>query len=200
MPRYMKFGLLALVMIFAAGMGYYFNLQGRIRQLMVPTPEPVQPYLTDRPVFSEGAPTRRVKLFFPSRTREGMLEPEDRDIHSSDQVMDEAKQIVAELIRGSQEGKEAVLPVETKLRGLFLCNEALAVVDLTREVSVFHPGGLIQEVSSVYAIVDSLTLNILSIQKVQILIDGVETETLAGHVDISHPIRQDLSMTPLPAR
>jgi hypothetical protein len=35
---------------------------------------------------------------------------------------------------------------------------------------------------------------------VQILIDGKESETLAGHVDISKPITQDLSMTPLPPR
>ncbi len=200
MPRHLKYGLLVLILIFAGGLGYYYNLQEKIRQLMVSAPEPVQPYLTDRPVFGEGAPTRRVKLFFPSRGQDGMLEPEDRDIHSSTQASEEAKQIVAELIRGSKEGREAVLPVQTKLRALFLCNAGLAVVDLTREVSDFHPGGLTREVSSVYAIVDSLTLNIPSIQRVQILVEGAEAETLAGHVDISHPIGQDLSMTPLPAR
>lgn len=200
MPRYLKYGLIVLLIFFVAGLAYYFNLQGRIRQLMAPQAEPVQPYLTERPVFVEGTPTRRVKLFFLSAARDGMLEPEDRDIHVSSQATDEAKQIVAELIKGSKDGKGPVLPLETKLRGVFLCNDGLILVDLTREVSDQHPGGLTQEVATVYAIVNSLTENIPAILKVQILIDGRESETLAGHVDISKPITQDLSMTPLPPR
>jgi spore germination protein GerM len=200
MPRYLKYGLIVMLIFFVTGLAYYYNLQGKIRQLMAPQAEPVQPYLMERPVFVEGTPTRRVKLFFLSADRDGMLEPEDRDIHISSQPTNEAKQIVAELIKGSQDGKGRVLPLESKLRGVFLCNDGLAVVDLTREVAEQHPGGLTQEVASIYAIVNSLTENIPAIQKVQILIDGKVSETLAGHVDISNPITQDLSMTPLPPR
>jgi spore germination protein GerM len=200
MPRHLKYGLIVLLIVFVAGLAYYFNLQEKIRQLVSSSPEPVQPYLTERPVFTEGTPTRRIKLFFPSSVRDGMLEPEDRDIHVSSQVTDEAKQIVAELIKGSKEGKGPALPLETKLRGVFLCADGLAVVDLTQDVSDRHPGGLTQEVSTVYAIVNSLTENISAIQKVQILIEGKEAETLAGHVVISKPFLQDLSMTPLPPR
>jgi germination protein M len=200
MPRYLKYGLIVMLIFFMTGLAYYYNLQGKIRQLMAPQAEPVQPYLMERPVFVEGTPTRRVKLFFLSADRDGMLEPEDRDIHISSQPTNEAKQIVAELIKGSQDGKGRVLPLESKLRGVFLCNDGLAVVDLTREVAEQHPGGLTQEVASIYAIVNSLTENIPAIQKVQILIDGKVSETLAGHVDISSPITQDLSMTPLPPR
>jgi spore germination protein GerM len=200
MPRYLKYGLIVMLIFFMTGLAYYYNLQGKIRQLMAPQAEPVQPYLMERPVFVEGTPTRRVKLFFLSADRDGMLEPEDRDIHISSQPTNEAKQIVAELIKGSQDGKGRVLPLESKLRGVFLCNDGLAVVDLTREVAEQHPGGLTQEVASIYAIVNSLTENIPAIQKVQILIDGKVSETLAGHVDISNPITQDLSMTPLPPR
>ena len=69
------------------------------------------------------------------------------------------------------------------------------MVDLTKEVSANHPGGLIQEVSSIYAIVNSLTENLPSIRRVQILVEGAEAETLAGHIDLSKPLRQDLSMT-----
>jgi hypothetical protein len=197
MPRYIKYGLMVFVVILAVGTGYYFDLQQRIRQLVHPAQETIQPYLAERPVFSPDSPTRRVKLFFPSPVQDGLLEPEERDIHASSQIVDEAKQIIAELIRGSKEGRGAALPVETKLRGLFIGAGALAVVDLTREATDHHPGGLTQEVSSVYAIVNSLTENISAIEKVQILIDGSEAETLAGHIDISQPFLQDLSMTPL---
>jgi germination protein M len=129
-----------------------------------------------------------------------MLEPELRDIHSSAQWTDEAKQIMGELIRGSNEGRPPALSVDTRLRSIFWAGEGLCVVDLTREAASSHPGGLTSEVSTVYAIVNSLTENLTAVRKVQILIEGNEVETLAGHVDISQPMVQDLSMTPLPPR
>jgi spore germination protein GerM len=200
MPRYIKYGLVVFLIILAAGVAYYFNLQQRIRQLVMPSQDAIQPYLAEQPVFLPGTPTKRIKLFFPSTARDGLLEPEDRDINVSSQIGDEAKQIIAELIRGSKEGRGVVLPMETKLRGVFICADGLALVDLTKEASTNHPGGLTQEVSSIYAIVNSLTENIAAVDKVQILIEGVEAETLAGHIDISQPFSQDLSMTPLPAK
>jgi hypothetical protein len=200
MPRHLKYGLLALLIITTLGVAYYFNLQGRIRRLVLPTREPVQPFLSGRPYFPESAPTRRVTLFFPSRVRDGMLEPELRDIHSSAQWTEEAKQIIGELIRGSSEGRPPALPMETRLRSVYWAGEGLCVVDLTREASHHHPGGLTSEVSSVYAVVNSLTENLTAVRKVQILIEGNEVDTLAGHVDIGRPLLQDLSMTPLPPR
>lgn len=195
MPRHIKLGLVFLGLVLVLGISYYYNLQKHISQLVRPPQEPPQPYLVDKPVFSETAPLKRVRIFFPSKSRDGLLEPEEREIHSSDQISAEAKQIIAELIAGSKEGHSAAIPPETKLREVFVSEEGLAVVDLTKEVSVNHPGGLTQEVSSIYAIVNSLTENLPSIQKVQILIEGAEAETLAGHIDLSRPLRQDLSMT-----
>jgi len=40
-----------------------------------------------------------------------------------------------------------------------------------------------------------LTQNVSKIDQVQILIEGAEAETLAGHVDLSRPFSEDLSMT-----
>jgi spore germination protein GerM len=196
MPRHIKLGLIFFGLVLVLGISYYYNLQKRVGRLVRPPQEPSQPYLVDKPVFSETAPLKKVRVFLPSKSKDGLLEPEEREIHSSDQVSAEAKQIIAELIAGSKEGRGAAIPPETKLREIFISGEALAVVDLTKEVSANHPGGLIQEVSSIYAIVNSLTENLPSIRRVQILVEGAEAETLAGHIDLSKPLRQDLSMTP----
>jgi germination protein M len=67
-------------------------------------------------------------------------------------------------------------------------------VDITKEASDTHPGGLTQELASIYAVVNSLTQNVEGISQVQILIEGAETETLAGHIDLTKPFREDLSM------
>jgi spore germination protein GerM len=195
MPRHLKFGIVFLVALSLAGVSDYYNLQKRISDLMKAEREPSQPYLTAQPGFSETAPVRKVTLFFPSSSQDDLLESELREIHSSDVPPIEAKQIVAELIAGSKEGRLPALPADAKLRELFVTGDGLAVVDVTREASSSHPGGLTQEMTSVYALVNSLTQNVKGIERVQILVEGVEVETLAGHIDLTRPFRQDLSRT-----
>ncbi len=200
MPRHIKFGLIALLIITLAGVSFYYNLRKRIQEFVQRPAEPPQPYLATGPVISDSALPKKVRLFFPSREREGFLMSEEREIRASELGSIEAKQIVAELIRGPGSAGGPALPRETKLRELFILREGLAVVDFTKEVSSNHPGGITQELASVYSIVNSLTQNVAGIKNVQILIEGTDAETLAGHVDISRPIAEDLSMTSIAPR
>lgn len=194
MPRHIKFGIAFLLLLSILGVSYYYNLQRRVRELMQRPQEAREPYLAARPVFAETAPRRSVRLFFPSSQRDGLLEPEEREIHSSERPAVEAKQIVAELIAGSKAGRLPALPATTQLRELFVTADGLAVVDVTKEASGSHPGGLTYEVASIYAVVNSLTQNVQGIDRVQILIEGMEAETLAGHIDMSRPFREDLTL------
>jgi len=196
MPRHILFGLVFLALISLVGVSYYYDLQKRIQELVRPGPEPT-PYLAVPPAVSPSAPLRKVKLFFPSSRQDNLLEVEERDIRSSELPSEEAKQIVAELISGSRERRLPALPSETRLRELFVTAQGLAVVDLTQEVSRHHPGGLTMELASIYSVVNSLTQNVSKIDRVQILIEGAEAETLAGHIDLSRPFSEDLSMTVL---
>jgi hypothetical protein len=50
------------------------------------------------------------------------------------------------------------------------------------------------ELMTVYAIVNAVTTNLPAVQRVQILIDGKEADTLAGHVDLRRPLQRDLSL------
>jgi germination protein M len=197
MPRHIRYGLICFGILLAAGIFYFYDLQQRIRDLVRPQEEANHPYVVNNPSFPPSAPTRKVRLFFPSSQQDGLLEVEEREIHQSPQLTIEAKQIVAELILGSHDGRGAALPPQTRLREVYLAEEGLLYVDLTADASENHPGGLTQEVSSIYAIVDSLTDNLAGVQRVQVLLDGSVAETLAGHVDLSQPFLQDLSMTSL---
>ncbi len=195
MPRHIKFGLIVLLIITLAGVSFYYDLRKRIQEFVQRPAEPPQPYLVTGPVISDSALPKKVRLFFPSREKVGFLMSEEREIRASELSSTEAKQIVAELIRGPGSAGGPALPRETKLRELFILKEGIAVVDFTKEVSSKHPGGITQELASVYSIVNSLTQNVASVKNVQILIEGTDVETLAGHVDISRPIAEDLSMT-----
>ena len=88
----------------------------------------------------------------------------------------------------------SVIPEGTTLRAFYVTERGDAFVDLSPEVSTRHPGGSSTELLTVYAIVNAVTANLPSIQRVQILIDGKEADTLAGHVDLRRPLRADVSL------
>jgi hypothetical protein len=50
-----------------------------------------------------------------------------------------------------------------------------------------HPGGSNSELLTIFSVVNSLVLNVNEIERVKILIDGQDTQTLAGHIDLDFP-------------
>ena len=88
----------------------------------------------------------------------------------------------------------SVIPEGTALRAFYATERGDAFVDLSPEVSTKHSGGSSTELLTVYAIVNAVAANLPTIQRVQILIDGREVDTLAGHVDLRRPLERDFSM------
>ena len=86
----------------------------------------------------------------------------------------------------------SAIPADTKLREVFVTDRGDAFVDLSGEVTSKHTGGSLDEILSVYAIVNALTVNLPAITRVQILVDGKEVDTLAGHVDLRHPLAKSM--------
>ena len=66
-------------------------------------------------------------------------------------------------------------------------------VDFSPELTARHTGGSLDELFTVYAIVNAATVNLPAITRVQILIDGKEVDTLAGHVDLRNPLAKNLT-------
>jgi spore germination protein GerM len=100
-----------------------------------------------------------------------------------------------EMARGSEKDLASTLPEGTQVRDLFITHDGTAYVDFSPELALKHVGGSLAEINTVYAIVNTLTLNFPQIKKVQILVDDHAVDTLTGHLDLSRPLRQDLSMT-----
>jgi hypothetical protein len=73
-----------------------------------------------------------------------------------------------------------------------LTADGVAYVDLTPAVSADHPGGVRTELMTVYSIVNTLALNVSAVDRVKILVGGKEADTLAGHIDIRHPLQADM--------
>ena len=91
------------------------------------------------------------------------------------------------------------IPPGTALRAIYLTGDGDAFVDLTEEIALGHSGGSREELFTVYAIVNALTTNLAAVDAVQILVDGVEVDTLVGHVDLQRPLRQNLDLLEAPS-
>jgi spore germination protein GerM len=139
-------------------------------------------------------PKRIVKLMFLAEERSGFV-PEEREIVADEASPSlEAREIVAELIKGSRTGLLSAVPSETKLIQVYVTKDGTAYVDFSREFAECHPSGTSAEMETIYAVVDSLAYNLTSVKKVCLLIDGEERETLAGHIAINRPIPPDFTL------
>jgi hypothetical protein len=108
--------------------------------------------------------------------------------------LEQAREIISAQLAPVSEPLVSAVPPGTTLRALFITEQGDAYVDLSREAASAHPGGTLNELLTVYTIVDALAINIPAIRAVQILIDGKEVQTLAGHVDLRQPLAKNLDL------
>ena len=139
-------------------------------------------------------PQRRITatLFYVSD--DGMaLVPAQREIPFAEPVLEQARQVVLAQIARPQPPVVSAIPPDTMLRAIYLSERGDLFVDLTSQLTSAHPGGALQELFTVYTIVNSVTVTLPAITRVQILINGREVDTLAGHVDLRNPLSKNLS-------
>ncbi len=139
------------------------------------------------------AETRTVTLFFVSDD-DDLLHKETRTIAAGPTESDEAERVLAELVRGSEEGLASPLPPQTRVRQVFIAKDGTATVDLSRDVAEGYAYGSTSELAAVYAVVNTLVYNFKPVKKVVLLVEGAERETLGGHVDLTRAFIPDYSL------
>lgn len=132
-----------------------------------------------------------IKVHLLAVSADGLhLDAVQRDVPYAASTVDQASAIInAEL--ALQDPAVSAIPKGTALKALYVTKKGDAYVDLSPEVAQGHPGGTTAELLTVYSIVDVLTMNLPAITSVQILVDGQEVDTLAGHVDLRRPLQKD---------
>jgi sporulation and spore germination protein len=143
-------------------------------------------------------PERKIKATLYYISEDGLSLPGvQREVPFADSIEEQARRIVEAQLGDAPAPYASPVPAGTSLRALFIGQRGEAFVDLGGEVRTKHPGGALYELFTIYAVVDALTVNLPAITRVQILIDGKEVETLAGHVDLRHPLQKNLKWTEL---
>jgi spore germination protein GerM len=115
-----------------------------------------------------------------------------REVPYGEGVLEQARQIVAAQMTTAPAPLVSAIPQGAALRALYMTERGDAFVDLSAEVRTMHTGGALDELFTVYSIVNALTTNLPAVARVQILIDGKEVDTLAGHVDLRHPLQKNM--------
>ena len=144
---------------------------------------------------------RKIKAILYHVSEDGLsIVGTEREVPFAEPIVEQARRIVeAQLGTPPPPRLASAIPAGTTLRALFLTVRGDAFVDLSPEVTTSHPGGALNELFTVYAIVDAVTVNLPAISRVQILVNGREVDTLAGHVDLRHPLQKNLKWLAPPA-
>jgi spore germination protein GerM len=117
-----------------------------------------------------------------------------REVPLAEGTLHQAREILAAQFQAAPSPYVSLIPEGTELRAFYSTERGDAFVDLTSQAASGHPGGSSAELLTVYAIVNAVTANLPAIQRVQILIEGREVDTLAGHVDLRRPLERDASL------
>ena len=141
-----------------------------------------------RPDLSVQSQKTAVDLYFADWNNSFLKSEQRVMLHPTDTV-GFARTIIEALIKGPQKGLLQTLPDGTALNALYITPDKVCYVDLSEAVRTNHPGGSNSELLTIYSIVNSLILNMPEIEQVKILIDGNETSTLAGHIDLQYPVK-----------
>ena len=154
------------------------------------TPLPLPP-----PVVTpgKGQPQLQKCTLFFFDTESLTLAGEERELHLSQDIAERLKQTITELLTDSINGLYETIPNGTFLYEVYVDDQLTAYLDFSRHLKDGHIGGTTAETLTVGAILRTVEANFPDeIRKVQVLIEGLEADTLAGHINISKPLALSL--------
>ena len=176
-----------LWLLFIAAIGLGFVAALTLAKLFSPTPEPIsaRPTLSE-PISGQAATTPlKVHLYFANRSGR-YLQGEERRLDVND-TPSAVEAIIEALLKGPENSQlVSPIPAGTQLRHLFVTDDGTAYLDFTAELSEVHPAGVTAERLTLYAVVNSLVLNLDAVERVQLLLEGKPASTLSGHLDIRY--------------
>ena len=119
------------------------------------------------------------------------LVAETSDVAFGASPSEQARHVLEAQLAPAARGRLSAIPAGVKVNAIYFTSKGDGYVDLTHEIITGHPGGSLNEALTVYTIVSALTTNVREITAVQILVDGKQIDTLAGHIDLRQPLAAD---------
>ena len=186
MTRGRRIALVALTLLLGTAFAVAFVVLPRWFSEPPATPSRAEP------AAPPATPKIKARIFHVSEDGQHLVAVE-REIPFGEGTLAQARRLVEAQLARPAPPLVSAIPEGTKLRAVHLLDTGELFVDLSREASAAHPGGTFDEILTVYSIVNAVTENLPAIRSVQILVDGREVDTLAGHVDLRRPLHRGAS-------
>jgi spore germination protein GerM len=139
-----------------------------------------------RPLAPPAAgPTEQVVLFV-AHDEDGSLRPERALIPMPSGRQQRSEELLRALLSiYLDKSSPHVLGRGSDVRSVFLVDPGIAVIDLNAAFADTHRSGILVEELTVASLIHTISYNTPGILKVQILVDGKQRDTLAGHADLT---------------
>jgi spore germination protein GerM len=147
-------------------------------------PEPPAP----KQVESVPEGTRNVTLYFAAAD-EPKIRAATRELAVGHRLDEQVREVVEALIAGPSDNEGiSAIPDGTKLLSVMVeADSATVYLDFSSDLVAAHPGGSAAEYCTIESIVRTVGENFPELMRVQLLVDGAQVESIAGHVRADQP-------------
>jgi Sporulation and spore germination len=185
MPRSLKITLAVLAILVGIGVVSFQGLRRRAQRLgeLQKSEEQARQEVVAPPISTASDVTVQAKIFWASGP--DAVAPMEVAMPLSSDPVERSKQLLQELIAKPPSPEQQTLPADTTVLGFYVLPDGTAVADFSDAISSELPSGILSEEVAVNSITQTLANNVPSLARLKILIHGQESDTLAGHVDLT---------------
>lgn len=178
-PRHLAIGL-AVLLIAALGMSFY---AWHMRKAVAATPVALQ---DTRPLAPPVAGPMETVTLFVAHDEDGTLRPTAAKIPLPSGRQQRAEELLRALLSiYLDKNSPHVLGPGSDVRSVFLVDPGVAVIDVNAAFADTHRSGVLVEELTIASFIHTISVNTPGIQRVKIVVDGKDRDTLAGHADLS---------------
>jgi hypothetical protein len=178
MSRRLLIAVLTLLVAVAA-LGYY---AGRMKRRAEIAAHPAQEVAAPAPI---SGPEETITIYVPN-DEQGVLRKRSVRATVAAERNARARAALQALLAACGE-KDSPHPIAgaPDIEAVFLVNDNLAVIDANAALSKGHASGIMVEELTVAAMAETVAANVPGITRVKLLVDGKDSGTLAGHLDLN---------------
>jgi hypothetical protein len=186
MPRWAKYALIALGVAVVIGLISIGGLRNRVKRLggQDQTADEQARHAVLAPPIS--TPTdQQVTATIYWAAGADKIAPVQVQLPLSADPVQRSRQVLQALISNPPTAGQRTLPADTELLGFYVLPDGTAVADFSDAIASETPSGILSEQNAIDSIAQTLASNVQSLRRLKILIHGQESETLAGHQDLT---------------
>jgi hypothetical protein len=177
-PRHLKIGVAVLLAAVLGLTGYLWRLKGHAAQ----TPQILEAAHVPPPPTG---PKEQVTLYI-AYDDPGIIARRAASIPLPQGRQERAQEVLQAVLNAylAEDSPHAIAP-GSEIRNVYLVEPGLAVIDVNAALADGHRSGILVEELTIVSLVQTLSTNVPGVNRVKILVEGKERETLAGHADLT---------------